>query len=80
METIKLLSRYKNVNTYLKMFDDKLGILLSNGEYTRCILSEDNKHIQSVDFEGGPMISVGKDLKKLGKVKSIKACYYVEFE
>lgn len=80
-EEVKLYSRYKDVNTYLKLFDDNTGILLSNSNYTRRKLSEDQSSIQAIDFEGGPMLNVGdKIIDELNKIKTIKVCYYVEFE
>jgi hypothetical protein len=80
-EEVKLYSRYEDVNTYLKLFDDNTGILLSNSNYTRRKLSEDQSSIQAIDFEGGPTLNVGdKIIDELNKIKTIKVCYYVEFE
>ena len=79
MEEARLDSRYKDVNTIFTPINDSSGIIISNGNYTRTILSEDKNHIQAVDFEGGPMISVGSFIGTK-KVKSIKSCYYVELE
>ena len=81
MRDIKLDSRYKDVVTLYKSIDDDYGVLISNGNYVRVILNEDETSIQAVDFEGGPMISVGDSMIGTSKkIKSIKAAYYVELE
>ena len=82
MRDIKLDSRYKDVVTLYKSIDDDHGVLISNGNYTRCILNEDETALKAVDFEGGPMVSVGEELPCIygRRIKSIKAAYYVELE
>lgn len=81
MRDIKLDSRYKDVVTLYKSIDDDYGVLISNGNYVRVILNEDETSIKAVDFEGGPMISVGDPITGTFKnIKSIKAAYYVELE
>ena len=82
MKDIKLDSRYKDVVTLYKSIDDNHGVLISNGEYTRCITDDKHTCITAVDFEGGPMLSVGEELPCTygKKIKSIKAAYYVELE
>jgi len=79
MRDIKLDSRYKDVVTLYKSIDDDHGVLMSNGNYTRCILNEDETALKAVDFEGGPMVSVGEPMVGTSKkIKSIKVAYYVE--
>lgn len=81
MRDIKLDSRYKEVVTLYKSIDDNHGVLVSNGNYVRVILNEDETSIKAVDFEGGPMISVGDSMIETSKkIKRIKAAYYVELE
>ena len=46
-------------------------------------MEQDNKTIHAIDFEGGPMLSVGDSLIEVGlpkKVKSLKSVWLVEFE
>lgn len=76
---VKLPSRYRDVETIYHQIDDNCGIITSNGNYVRCILSKDEKSIESIDFEGGPMIGIGDTLCDK-KIKSIKSVYYVELE
>lgn len=81
MDNLELESRYQDVKTYYTPINDYSGIIRSNGNYTRCILNEEGNAIQSIDFEGGPMLSIGDSLKGYDKkIKSIKSCYYVELE
>jgi hypothetical protein len=81
MKKLILESRYPNVTTTFTPIDDYSGILMSNGEYVQVTLFKDCKKINSIDFEGGPMLYVGNELKDTKKkIKSIKACYYVELE
>ena len=80
MDKIKLESRYKVVKTYFHPIDENSGAITSNGAYVRQILSSDKKAIKAIDFEGGPMLSVGDALYDNKKIKSIKCCYYVELE
>ena len=83
MTKLKLHSRYKNVNTFYIAIDENHGVVTSNGNYVRCILSSDggNDKLSAVDFEGGPMLSVGNLFYDTGKrIKSIKSAYYVELE
>ena len=80
MEKLKLQSRYKDVETYFHPIDKNSGAITSNGAYVRRILSPDKEVIKAIDFEGGPMLSVGDVLYDNKKIKSIKCCYYVELE
>lgn len=82
MTSVKLDSRYADVETFYNPIDENKGVLISNGAYVRRIISDkDNALINAVDFEGGPMISVGSVLPGTDKkIKSIKSCYYVELE
>jgi hypothetical protein len=80
MEKLKLQSRYKDVETYFHPIDENSGAITSNGAYVRRILSPDEEAIKAIDFEGGPMLSVGDVLYDNKKIKSIKCCYYIELE
>ena len=79
----KLESRYPEVMTVIEEFSDNRGIVSTTGAYVRYIMEQDNKTIHSIDFEGGPMLSVGDSLIKAGlpkKVKSIQAVWLIKFE
>ena len=79
----KLNSRYSDVITIIEELPDNRGIISTTGDYIRCIMEEDNKHIRAIDFEGGPIISIGDSLKEIGlpkKIKSLKSVWLVEFE
>jgi hypothetical protein len=80
MKKLKLQSRYKNVKTYFYPIDENSGVITSNGAYVRGISSPDEEAIEAIDFEGGPMLSVGDALYDNRKIKSIKCCYYIELE
>lgn len=82
MKDIKLTSRYPNVETIYHPINSFSGTIFSNGNYARVGLDQDNpKEIAYVDFEGGPMLYKGANFATTGKkIKSIKACYYVELE
>lgn len=81
----QLTSRYANVHTYIQDIDDTSAVVTTDGQYVRCILKREDERIspldsiESVDFEGGPMVSIGDELNGK-KIKSIKACYLIEFE
>ena len=79
--SIKLKSRYPDVNTLFHPIDEFSGAITSDGCYTRRVLSEDNSKIEAIDFEGGPFLRIGDTIPGIeSKIKSIKACYYVELE
>lgn len=81
MQKIKLSSRYRDVDTVYHHIDDTCGIITSSGEFVRCILSNDNKTIEAVDFEGGPMISIGDEIPGVNKkIKAIESCFLIELE
>lgn len=81
MHSIKLESRYEDVETYYNPIDENSGIILSNGYYVRSILDSSQTKIEAIDFEGGPMLSVGNKLEGINKkIKSIRIGYYVELE
>lgn len=82
MKEIRLDSRYSDVDTIYHYIDDNCGFITSNGSYVRCTLDEDNKTLVAIDFEGGPMLSIGSKIPGIDKkkIKSIKARYYVELE
>ena len=79
----KLESRYPEVMTVVEELSDNRGIVSTTGAYVRCIMEQDNKTIHAIDFEGGPMLSVGDSLIDVGlskKIKSLKAVWLIEFE
>ena len=76
---IKLESRYKEVETYYHPIDEFSGVISTNSYYTRNILSEDSSHLKAIDFDGGPMLSVGDPFEGK-KIKSIKSSYFIELE
>ena len=79
----KLESRYPEIVTVVEKLSDNRGIVSTTGTYVRCIMEQDNETIHSIDFEGGPMLSVGDSLIKVGlpkKIKSLRTVYLIEFE
>ena len=79
----KLESRYPEVITVVEELSDNRGIVSTTGAYIRCIMEQDNKTIHAIDFEGGPMLSVGDSLIDVGlpkKIKSLRAVWLIEFE
>ena len=81
MMVIKLDSRYKDVETLYSAIDDNHGCIITNGNYTRYILSDDSKSLQGVDFEGGPLLKVGDTIPEINrKVKSFKVGIFVDLE
>ena len=79
----KLESRYPEVMTVVEEISDNRGIVSTTGAYIRCIMGQDNKTIYAIDFEGGPMLSVGDSLINVGlhkKIKSLKSVWLIEFE
>lgn len=82
MKEIRLDSRYSNVDTIYHCIDDNCGVITSNGSYVRSTLDEDNETLVSIDFEGGPMLSIGSKIPGINKkkIKNIKVSYYVELE
>ena len=81
---IPLLSRYKSVHTEFRQLSKYLGYIVSDGHYTRQILDEDGKSIKAIDFEGGPMLSVGSAIKlsrnNIKTIKRIRTVYLIELE
>lgn len=81
----RLTSRYRNVHTYVQDINETSAVVTTDGQYVRCILKREDERIspldsiESVDFEGGPMLSIGGELNGK-KIKSIKACYLIEYE
>ena len=80
LEVIKLDSRYKDVNSKLVQIENKEYLLRTNGEYIR-VIGENPMILTSIDFEGGPMISIGDTIqnKKVKNIKQIKS-FMIEFE
>ena len=85
MKKIDLGSRYNDILTELEFIPKNRGIITTNGEFIRVILKNENEQITSddkisaVDYEGGPMISIGSILEG-HKVKSIRNVQLIEFE
>ena len=80
LEVIKLISRYKDVDSKLIQIENKEYLLRTNGEYIR-IIGENPMILTSIDLEGGPMISIGDTIqnKKVKNIKQIKS-FIIEFE
>lgn len=80
LEVIKLISRYKDVDSKLVQIEDKEYLLRTNGEFIRAI-GENPMELTSIDLEGGPIISIGDTLqnKKVKSIKQIKS-FIIEFE
>lgn len=85
MKKIDLSSRYNDVLTEIEFISENRGIITTNGEFTRTILKNESERItpddmiSAVDYEGGPMISVGTIIEG-HKVKSIRNVQLIEFE
>ena len=85
MKKIDLSSRYNDVLTEIEFISENRSIITTNGEFIRTILKNESKRItpddmiSAVDYEGGPMISVGTIIEG-HKVKSIRNVQLIEFE
>ena len=85
MKKIDLSSRYNDVLTEIEFISENRGIITTNGEFIRTILKNESERItpddmiSAVDYEGGPMISIGSILEG-HKVKSIRNVQLIEFE
>lgn len=81
---VPLVSRYKSVHTEFRQLSRYLGYVVSDGHYARCILDKDDKTITAIDFEGGPMLSVGGTIRlsrnNTKKIKFIKSVYLIGLE
>ena len=77
-EVIKLESRYKDVNSKLIQVENSKYLLETNSECIR-ISRDAYLTINSIDPEGGPMISVGDTIQGK-KIKNIKEQIVIEFE
>ena len=77
-EVIKLESRYKDVDSNLIQIKDNKYLLETNSEHIR-ISRDAYLTINSIDPEGGPMISVGDTIQGK-KIKNIKEQIVIEFE
>lgn len=77
-EVIKLESRYKDVDSKLIQVENNKYLLETNSECIR-ISRDAYLTINSIDPEGGPMISIGDTIQGK-KIKSIKSQYVIEFE
>ena len=78
LEVIKLNSRYKDVDSKLVQVEDNKYLLETNSECIR-VSRDAYLTINSIDLEGGPMISVGDTIQGK-KIKSIINKYVIEFE
>lgn len=79
----KLESRYPEIMTVVEELSDNRGIVSTTSAYVRYIMEQDNKTIHAIDFEGGPMLSVGDSLIDVGlpkKIKSLRAAWLIEFK
>ena len=78
MEKIDLSSRYNDVLTELEFISENRGIIIT-------ILKNESERVTpddtifAIDYEGGPMISVGSILEGR-KVKRIRNVQLIEFE
>lgn len=80
MNKIKLESRYKDVENYYNPIDAFNGYVTTTGDYTRVIYDDSQyKTIHAIDFEGGPMLSIGDTIGDK-KIKAIKNVYQIELE
>lgn len=81
MEEFKLSSRYKDVDTTAYPIDSSRVAIVSNSLYTRFITDEEGgkEILKGIDFEGGPMLSVGKEFFSK-KIKSIQHAYLITLE
>lgn len=85
MKKIDLSSRYNDVLTELEFIPENRGIITTNGGFIRTILKNElerttfNNSILAIDYEGGPMISVGTIIEG-HKVKNIRNVQLIEFE
>ena len=77
-EVIKLESRYKDVDSKLIQVENNKYLLETNSECIR-ISRDAYLTINSIDPEGGPMISVGDTIQGK-KIKNIKEQIVIEFE
>ena len=78
LEVIKLNSRYKDVDSKLVQVEDNKYLLETNSECIR-ISRDAYLTINSIDPEGGPIISVGDTIQGK-KIKNIKEQIVIEFE
>ena len=78
LEVIKLNSRYKDVDSKLVQVEDNKYLLETNSECIR-VSRDAYLTINSIDLEGGPMISIGDTIQGK-KIKSIINKYVIEFE
>lgn len=84
-KVITLPSRYENVHNALEVIEENRGLFMTDGAYTRTLLSPNSESIQrdgnieGIDFEGGPVIMVGDTIDG-HTIKSIKCVFLAEFE
>lgn len=83
----QLESRYPDIITIVEGIDDNRGIITTTSDYIRVIedttINGKMQSIKAIDFEGGPMVSIGDSLKEIGipkKIKSIRTAWLIEFE
>lgn len=57
-------NRY-NFNVVFEVHEDHVLVSCDKSAFTRCGFDGDNEQLYFVDFEGGPMISVGNNLSSI---------------
>lgn len=62
-DEIQLESRYSDVQTKLIKIRGNVYKVKTTGHYVRCLLGHDQETISAIDFEGGPMLSVGNEIQ-----------------
>lgn len=82
-KVIKLESRYSDVHTTLEILDKDIGFITSDGHYVRSI-GESVLSPEAIDFEGGPMLSIGDTIEGTKKIITnfyiVKGGYIVRFK
>lgn len=55
----QLISRYKNVHTYVQDIDNTSAVIITDSQYIRCVFKKEDERsssldsIESINFEGG---------------------------
>lgn len=79
-QEFKLGSKYTNITNALNTLEDKEYITSSDGCYYKVTLDENDKYVKIIEFEGGPILSVGDVLEGIGEVTEIKSTYLIKFK
>lgn len=80
MEKVDLSSRYNDILTELEFISENRDIITTNGEFIRNILKNESERVTpddtifAIDYEGGPMISVGSILEghKIKRIRNVQ--------